>query len=182
MNAWTETKKMRSSKEIALQFNEQINKQNIAELAKLMTEDHVFISISGKIEKGSIWASLDRTHQHAPGWSDCRRWWQSNSKIYGNRAQEIIFQGPALPRTSTRYRVALAKIAFLTAANVLGRPPGTADCVKRATWMRSPVSIRHRKKHSGCSAEAHLSPAPKVKRTQQPCSFDVSQGLCYNRR
>ena len=39
-------------KTVALLFNEHINNQNLENLVNLMTEDHTFISVSGKVERG----------------------------------------------------------------------------------------------------------------------------------
>jgi ketosteroid isomerase-like protein len=39
-------------KTVALLFNEYINNQDLENLAGLMTEDHTFVSVSGKVEKG----------------------------------------------------------------------------------------------------------------------------------
>ena len=39
-------------KTVALLFNEYINNQDLENLAELMTEDHTFVSVSGKTEKG----------------------------------------------------------------------------------------------------------------------------------
>jgi ketosteroid isomerase-like protein len=37
---------------VALLFNEHINNQDLENLVDLMTEDHTFISVSGKVERG----------------------------------------------------------------------------------------------------------------------------------
>lgn len=39
-------------KSIALRFNDRINNQNVDGLAELMTEDHVFIDIPGRVTRG----------------------------------------------------------------------------------------------------------------------------------
>ena len=44
--------KYRDPKTIALLFNEHINNQDLENLVSFMTEDHTFISASGKVERG----------------------------------------------------------------------------------------------------------------------------------